>query len=455
MINPNIFRAYDIRGKYGKDLDKSVATIIGKGFGTYLGGNKSVVVGRDNRVHGQELQRAFIDGLMSTGCKVTNIGLSPSPYLYFSDIYGNFDAGCNVTASHNPPADNGFKLISKNAHSICGEEIKDIYNICYKGKFISGKGDYFERTFIDKYYEKLRQMFHFDRGIKIVVDCGNGVTGYMYPRLLRELGIDVIELYTELDGNFPNHQPDPIVETNLKDLKEKVIENHADFGVAFDGDGDRVAFIDAKGEFYNSDKTLNLLSIDLLNRKRGSKIVMTVSNSEAMYSDIENRGGIPIMTKVGHSFVEQTMTVEDALLGGEQSGHFFVKEDYYPFDDALVTTLKITEIFNDNKNLSFEGLFYNVPKTFSVPELRPYVADTKKFQLIDSISRYFTQKYNCNTMDGVRIRFGNNAWAGIRASNTSPRISICIEATDKNQLDQIKDEVINHLESYPSIDWDK
>jgi len=453
-INPYIFRAYDIRGIYEKDLTANSVYLIGQGFGTYLNGDKNVVCGRDNRIHGEILQTAFIKGLLSTGCNVTNIGLAPSPYLYFSNVSQNFEAGCNVTASHNPSEYNGFKLVSKNAHSVCGDEIQKIKQIINQGHFKKGSGQLKQASFTDKYKEKLHQMFKFQSPLKIVIDTANGIAGDLYPKILRSFGHEVIELYTELDGTFPNHAPDPIIEKNTEDLKKEVIQHQADLGICFDGDGDRCSFIDKYGQFYTADQILLILSRDLLSRHSKSKIVLTVSNSELLISDIKQHGGIPIMTKVGHSFVEETMTKEKALLGGEQSGHFFVKEDYYAYDDAIVTALKILKIM-DTTQKPFEELFLDVPKVWNEPEIRPFVKDDQKFELIHNISTYFQKTYNCNTLDGVRISFNNEAWAGIRASNTSPCISICLEARTKQELKNIKELVINHLKTYPEINWNK
>jgi phosphomannomutase/phosphoglucomutase len=452
MINSQIFRAYDIRGIYGQDLTAEGAELIGKGFGTYLGGGKKIVVGRDNRIHGEELQKAFIRGLVGTGCLVFDLGLSPSPYLYFANTYGQFEAGCNVTASHNSAEYNGFKLVGGQAHSICGQELQKILKIIQNKEFIVGVGSVIQVDFTREYKTKLQTMFSFSRKIRVVVDTGNGVAGQFYPSLINQLGVDVIGLYTELDGNFPHHSPDPIVEGNLIDLKQKVLENKADLGIAFDGDGDRVAFIDEKGNFHNSDQTLFLLSRDLLSRQVGSKVVFTVSNSQALFSDIEAHGGIPIMTKVGHSFVENTMAKEQALLGGEQSGHFFIKENYYAYDDALVAALKVIQILN-NGIKPISELFAELPPTFSEPEMRPYVNDDIKFKVIEKITRFFTPKYKCNTLDGVRIDFGEDAWAGLRASNTSPCLSICLEAKSKEKLIMIKNEIMAHLKEYPDINW--
>lgn len=456
-VPQNIFRAYDIRGTYPDQLNTDTAKLIGKGFATWLIGRTgnpgpSVVVGRDNRTHGEELQKAFIEGLMECGCGVTDIGLSPSPYLFFANTYGEFDAGCNVTASHNPKQYNGFKLITKNAHAVFGDLLQEVYQTIQKGEFAKGEGAMLHANLMDDYFKKLKGIFSFKRNLKVVVDTGNGVAGMLYPTILRKLGHHVDELYTELDGTFPNHEPDPIVEANLEDLKKKVLQSGADLGLAFDGDGDRASVITEKGEFVDADKTLMLLAQDALSRHPDKSIVFTVSNSQVLFELIEKWGGKPVMCPVGHSYVEHAMTENDAIFGGEQSGHFFLPEDYYPYDDALVAVCRILKIASDSDKKVSE-LFDEFPQTFSEPEIRPKCADDVKFEVIQKITDHFKDKYPCNTMDGVRIDFGNGGWAGIRASNTSPRLSITMEAKSQEELDKIKEIVLGHLKTYPDIDW--
>jgi len=456
-ILKNIFRAYDIRGTYPEELNSETTKLIGKGFATWLIGkfgnpSPSVVVGRDNRTHGEELQKAFIEGLMECGCGVTDIGLSPSPYLYFANTYGEFDAGCNVTASHNPKEYNGFKLMTKNAHAVFGDMIQEIYQIIRTGEFAKGEGAMLHANFMDDYFKKLKSIFSYPRPLKMVVDTGNGVAGMLYPTFLRKLGHQVEELYTELDGTFPNHEPDPIVEANLEDLKKKVIETGADLGLAFDGDGDRMGLVNEKGEFTDADKTLMLLTKDVLSRHPGSDLVYTVSNSQVLFDLAAKWGGKPHMCKVGHSYVEDAMSEYKAILGGEQSGHFFLPEDYYAYDDALVTTCRLLKIISDSEKPVSE-LFREFPETFAEPEMRPECPDDVKFDIIQKIINHFKDQYPAETMDGIRLDFGNGGWAGIRASNTSPRISITMEAKSQEALDEIKKIVLDHLKSYPEIQF--
>lgn len=458
MILQKIFRAYDIRGVYPEELNAETAKQIGKGFASWLIGrtgnpHPKIVVGRDNRLHSEELEKAFIEGLMESGCQVTPLGLSPSPYVYFANTFGQFDACCNITASHNPKEYNGFKLMTRNAHAVFGDQLQEIYQEIARGHFISGQGGEQPRDYKKEYFEKIHSLFSYQKSLKVVVDTGNGVAGRLYPEVLEKLGHQVTPLFTELDGSFPNHEPDPIVEKNLTVLKAKVTESGADIGLAFDGDGDRVSLVTEKGEWINADKTLMLLAHDVLSRHPGQSIVFTVSNSQALADLISEWGGKPMMCKVGHSYVEHAMTESQAILGGEQSGHFFLPENYFPYDDALITACRLLKIISDSGQKTSE-LFESFPKTWSIPEIRPFCPDESKFQVIQKIAGYFKDKYPANTIDGIRLDFGSGGWAGIRASNTSPKLSIIMEAKSQEELEKISGIVLGHLKTYNEIKFE-
>ncbi|MBN1258862.1 phosphomannomutase/phosphoglucomutase, partial [Candidatus Peregrinibacteria bacterium] len=447
-----------IRGVYPEDLNAESAELIGKGFGTYVvktTGKKNpwVVVGRDGRTHGLELEEAFIKGLTETGCHVADIGLATSPFLYFVNTVGEFDAGCNVTASHNPRQYNGFKLILEKGHAVFGDDLQEIHGLIRDGKLVSGKGEKKTGDYRGSYAQKLGFMFRYPRPLKIVVDTANGVAGAYYPQILKALGHEVTGLYTELDGNFPNHEPDPIVEKNLEALKKKVVEIGADIGFAFDGDGDRVGLVTEKGEFINADKTLMLLAKDALSRHKGRAAVFTVSNSQTLFELVKQWGGRPVMCKVGHSFVEAAMHENDAVVGGEQSGHFFLPENYYPYDDALVTACRILMIATKSDK-PVSALFEEFPKTYSEPEMRPYCDDEAKFEVLEKVQDHFRDKYPNTTLDGIRLDFGHGGWAGIRVSNTSPCLSVTMEAQTQKHLEEIKAIVLGHLKAYPEIRWE-
>ncbi|MBI5412399.1 phosphomannomutase/phosphoglucomutase [Candidatus Peregrinibacteria bacterium] len=459
-ISSAIFRAYDIRGTVPGQLNAEAAHAIGCGFALFLIREKAIphpriVVGRDNRTHGEALQQAFIKGLITHGCDVTDIGLAATPLLYFAATVGHFDAGCNVSASHNPAEYNGFKLVGKNAHAIFGEDLQMIYKMIKKPE----GGDIYPRlqvqirnaSFLGAYLNKIKSLFPNPQGLKIVVDTGNGIAGKFYPEILEALGNTVIPLFTELDGAFPNHQPDPIVEKNLEDLKKVVIANKADVGIAFDGDGDRLGIVDEKGIHWNSDRLAMLYVQDSLARTPKSRYVFTVSNSQLLFDMTEQWGGKAHMCPVGHSFVEEAMTKEGAILGGEQSGHFFLSENYFPYDDAIVAAGRLLEIMRKaGKPLSEQMALF--PKTIIAPEIRPYCSDETKFKIIEKIKTHFLKEYpSGNILDGIRIDFGNSSWAGIRVSNTSPCLSICMEATNEKELQNIQDKILGHLRIYNEI----
>lgn len=459
MIDQGIFRAYDIRGTYPNQLNRQTAEQIGKAFGTYLimkTDKKSprVAVGQDARTHSMELFEGFVAGLRSTGCDLTNLGITPSPYVYFVITEGKFDGGCNITASHNSKEYNGFKLMTENAHAVFGAKLQEVYKLIVNGDFSEGAGPMKTADYVDLYSNKIKSVFNYKKLLKVVIDTGNGVAGNLYPKVIKGLGHEVVELYTELDGNFPNHEADPVIESNMNDLKKKVVEEGADLGLGFDGDGDRIALVTERGEFVNSDHLLMLLSQDVLSRHSGGTLVFTVSNSQALFDLTKRWGGKPVMCKVGHSYVEDAMSEHKAILGGEQSGHFFLPEDYYPFDDALVTACRILKIVSDAAKPA-SSLFETFPKTFAIPEVRPYCPDDRKFEVIDQIVKHFKDEYPSTTMDGIRMDFDKGGWCGIRVSNTSPRISIIMEAESESHLKEIQDVVMGHLKSYPEIDWNR
>lgn len=453
MIPHNIFRAYDIRGKYGSELTAETARLIGKAFVTFIVEhnnipNPRIVVGRDNRTHGTELQNAFVAGLMEHGAQVFKLEDSTSPMLYFAVCHGRFDAGANVSASHNPAEYNGFKLVGREAHSICGSDIQKIKQIILDGKYHAESPGRLEDTYIEEeYYEKISSIIRLKRPLKIVLDAANGIAGKHYPELFRRLGCEVIELYCDQDGTFPNHEPDPVVEENTSDLKKTVLEHKADLGISFDGDGDRCAIVDEQGKYHDANESFVLLIRDILSRHKGTSVVYTVSNSLIVPEEIKNHGGIPKMVPVGHSHVEVAMHETKALLGGEQSGHFFVAENYYGFDDAAYTAAKLLEIFaNSNKSVSEH--YSSIPLVYAKPEFRPFCPDDQKFKVVENIAQELGQTYRCNTMDGVRVEFDDGAWFGIRASNTSPCLSLCMEAKDSSRLEEVFELAKSSLKKY-------
>lgn len=457
-INPLIFRAYDIRGIAHKDLTPETANLIGKGAGTYLQkiSGKNIVVGRDNRLHSPDLQKAFIDGLLSTGCNVTNIGEVTSPMMYYSVCKYEFDGGVTITASHNPKEYNGVKIVSKNAHSVCGDELQKILQLIQNNDFLLGEGNYVEKDVFEDYQHDIASKVKLAKPLKIVIDAGNGVAGKFAPSLFRTLGCEVTELYCELDGNFPNHEANPEEYENMKDLIAKVGEVSADIGLGFDGDGDRVGVVDENGHHYSADYLILLLARDLLTRHSGAKIVFDVKVTQTLIDDIKQHGGEPVMSKTGHSFIETRMKEIGALLAGEVSGHLFFAENYYGFDDAFLGAAKLLEILSKSGK-SFSRLFDDVPSTYATPEFKAHTPDDKKFEIVDALVKHFTANYDCITLDGVRVNFTPNAWGAVRCSNTSPNLTLRFEADSQEKLDEIQKIMVDELKKYPevSLDWYK
>lgn len=460
-IDPRIFRAYDIRGVALEQLTVEGARLIARGYGSELrermpGKTPRVCVGRDARTHGPQLERAVIDGLTEAGCDVYTIGAVSSPLAYFTICDGHFDAGVQVTASHNPAKDNGLKLSLAHAHSFLGDDIQGLRKRVEEGRFATGaQGTVQPYDGVTPYLAAMKKMFGEDlQGMKIVVDGGNGVAGPVNCEALRAAGAEVVELYIEPDGTFPNHPADPSKRSTLKELQETVAKEKADIGFAYDGDGDRLGLVDETGAIRSADEIILMLAQDMLTRHPGTSVVFTVSNSSILETEIPRLGGVPVMCKVGHGNVEHAMTESKALVGGEQSGHFFCFEDYHGFDDALVTAFRLASIAKKGGKTVSE-VMSGFPKVYLAQERRPACPDDKKFVIIEEVKKHFAGKYPVVTMDGARVDFGDGAWAGLRASNTSPCLSLCIEARSPEKLKAVEDEILEHMKTYPDIDWEQ
>lgn len=454
-IDAKIFRAYDIRGLAGKQLTEEVYRALGQAFGSelrerYKKDHPTVCVGRDARTHSPDFEDALVEGLLDTGCHVLRIGMTPSPVNYFTICDQALDGGAQVTASHNPPHDNGLKLCVREAEAFAGEDIQHLRRRIEEERYVSGEGGEKGYDAVGPYVRRLSDQFKgVGEGLTVVVDGGNGVAGPTYCEVLRKVGAEVIELYTEPDGNFPNHPADPSKHDTLKDLQKAVQEEEADLGFAYDGDGDRLGLVDEHATIRTADEVLLLFAHDHLTRFPGAPVIFTVSNSGILQTEIEAAGGKPVMSKVGHSFVEHAMREHGAMVGGEQSGHFFLAEDYFGFDDALVASLRILAILGGKATLS--ELCEKFPEVYQAPERRPHVPDEHKGRVVDAVTTHFRHEYDVDTLDGVRIDFGDGAWAGIRQSNTSPCISVCIEARTPERLKEIETMILAHLEEYPEV----
>lgn len=452
-----IFRAYDIRGIAMGDnavLTTDLALAIGKATGTYLlrYGHRNLVCGRDGRLTSEALQQAFIDGVLATGLNVCNIGLAVSPMLYFASCQPEFDCGVNITASHNPKEYNGLKIVGDNAHSICGDELKIIYEMMIATDFVEGSGVYSELDIWPRYRDFLIELVPVGKPISVVADAANGVAGAFLADLFAKMpNVEAKLLYTEVDGNFPNHEANPEDIKNMQAVIEAVGETKAQLGFGFDGDGDRVGMVDRDGTFYSADLLLLVMVRDLLKRKPGSKVVFDVKCSKALENDIIQQGGVPLRSATGHSFIESRMRAEGALIGGEISGHMFFAEDYFGYDDAFLAMLKLIAITADADG-DFASLLAGVPKLINTPEIKLACPDGEKFLVVTYLKEYFAKReWELLTIDGVFVSLDDQTWGACRASNTSPNLTLRFEAPTSERLEEVMAVFREALASYPNL----
>ncbi len=437
-LNPHIFRQYDIRGVAETDLTDEAVTRIGKAYGTFCRhyGKHNVVVGRDCRASGPRIQAALVDAIISTGVNVTDIGICPTPCMYFALFHFDKDGGIQVTGSHNPPHENGCKVcVGKD--SIFGADIQKLYEIAESGRFATGEGILDERDIVTPYMDWVTKNISLARPLKVVLDAGNGMAGQTAPEIFRRLGCEVVELFCELDGSFPNHHPDPTVEANLVDLKRAVQEHQPDLGIGFDGDADRIGVIAPDGSILWGDQLMILYSRAVLAEEPGATIIGEVKCSSTMYADIAAHGGRGIMWKTGHSMIKNKLKEEGAALGGEMSGHIFFKHRFFGYDDAVYAACRLAEIVAAADRPIHE-LLADVPTTYATPEIRETCADDIKFAVADAC-RAFVQAdgANCIDVDGMRVQWDDNSWGLIRASNTGPVLVLRAEATTAARRDEV------------------
>lgn len=449
MINPQIFREYDIRGIVDKDLTDKAVENIGLSFGTYLRNLnlKSVALGGDCRLSTNRFRAILSDALAQTGCKVIDVGTVPTPVLYYAIEKLQTDGGLMVTGSHNPPDFNGFKLCV-GTFSIYGQEIQKIREIIDDGVYISGEGSCEKyNSIIQDYQDYVVEHLLVDRPIKVIVDSGNGTAGPIAPDIYRRLGCEVISLFEEMDGTFPNHHPDPTVKENIEILIRKVIDEKADVGIGFDGDSDRIGAVDENGNIVWGDQLLMIFARAVLKEHPGATVISEVKSSKNLYDDVRNHGGNPIMWKTGHSLIKEKMREENALLGGEMSGHMFFADKYFGFDDAIYAGGRLLEILSQtDKPLS--ELLSDVPPVYNTPEIRIDCPDEKKFEVVEHVKRYFEKKKcDINDIDGMRITF-EHGWALVRASNTQPVLVLRFESNSEELLAEIKDMIMRKVEEF-------
>ena len=453
-INPQIFREYDIRGIVGTDLTPESVTSIGKAIGTYIrrGNGKNMILGRDVRSSSVEFCNILSKALNSTGCNVIDIGMVPTPVLYFALHHFNADGGVMITGSHNPPEFNGFK-ISQGLHSLYGEKVQELKGLIEVNDFEVGTGTTQQQPVLAEYMEKICSILEIPRKIKVVVDGGNGCFGIVGPDLLKKLGQTPIELFSEPDGTFPNHHPDPTVSEHLTDLIEKVRLENAELGIGFDGDADRIGVVDEKGNILWGDQLLTIFARDILSRNPGATIVGEVKCSQNLYKDIKKHGGVPIMAAAGHSLIKNKMRETGALLAGEMSGHICFADNYYGFDDAIFAACRVLQIVaQSNKKVS--EMLADLPKTAYTPEIRIDCPDDQKFKIVRELTEIFREKYEVIDIDGVRVNF-DDGWALIRASNTQPVLVLRLEAVTKERLKELVAVIKKQTDKYkPVIQFD-
>lgn len=456
QINKKIFREYDIRGLAGIDLDAAKVKLIGRAFASYLkknGESLKVVVGRDNRLSSLEYLNALKEALVESGCEVIDIGLVVSPIYYFA--LQKFKAsGSMVTASHNPKEYNGFK-VNMVSGSICGAELQKLFAIIEKEDFISGSGKISEVEIVPAYLSMLQEKIKLVKPLKIVVDCGNGAASLFAESIMKNWGLEVIPLYCESDGNFPNHLADPVKLENMRELIAKVKETKADIGIGFDGDGDRLGVVDDQGNLIFGDLLMTLYYGEILPKYPRMTCLIEVKCSQILYERCAKFGGKPEFSKTGHALIKAKMKETGAKFAGEMSGHMFFADEYYGFDDAFYAAGRILRIITkENKKLS--ELLSAMPRYQITPEVRVETTDEAKFEIVADVVRHFKEKYEVITVDGARVNFPFGGWGLVRASNTQPALVVRAEAKNIDDLEKIKKILEEKLLTYPSIkkiDW--
>ncbi len=444
----HIFREYDIRGLADDELTNDTARLIGQAFGSFLmmQGKRKVALGHDLRPSSERIVTAMVEGLRSSGCDTLDLGLIPTPLLYFGIIHFKQDAGVCITGSHNPPEYNGFKF-QLSDRPFFGADIQKLAEKIHPENFSKGSGDYQKADVISPYLAEFKKQFDYKKKWKIVVDSGHGMAGMIAPKLFKDLGLEVIELYSNLDPTFPDHHPDPSIPENMKDLQTKVRQTGAQLGIAFDGDADRVGVADELGQILASDRLLVLYARQVLKNKKGAAVIGDVKCSPVLYQEIAKAGGRPILWKTGHSLIKAKMKEEKAVLGGELSGHMFFADRWYGFDDAIYAACRTVEIL-DEENRPFSELTADLPKTFSTSEIRLEVAnDQKKFEIVQAVVAELKKDYKVIDIDGARVEFPDG-WGLIRASNTQPVLVMRFEANTEKRLAELRSLIESKIKKY-------
>ena len=440
-----IFKAYDIRGIVDKSLTETVTEQIGQAIGTEatLAGDRSVVIGRDGRLSGPSLATALSEGIRSTGCDVVDIGMVPTPVTYFATHHLETGSAVSITGSHNPPEYNGLKVMIA-GETLAGDRIQMLRKRIEEQDLLSGNGSHHQESVTEAYVARITGDITLQRPLKVVLDCGNGVGGSIAPRVLKEIGCDVTELFSDVDGTFPNHHPDPSQPENLNDLIEMVITTKADFGMALDGDGDRLGVVSATGDIIFADRQLLLFARDVLSRHPGAEIIYDVKCSKVLPDAIRESGGLPTMWKTGHSFIKAKLKESGAILAGEMSGHIFFKERWYGFDDGIYAAARLCELLSAQDDPP-TAVFKSIPELVSTPELRLEMEEGEHHALVEQFVRNarFPTGEIC-TIDGIRVDF-KTGFGLARASNTTSTVILRFEADRQQQLTEIQEQFRSQL----------
>lgn len=447
-MNKHMFREYDIRGIFNKDLTEEAVTTLGRAVGKYFHsrGVKKTAVGRDCRLSSDDIFKWLSSSLLASGIDVIDLGLVPTPVLYFAVQHFNLPSGVMITGSHNPPDYNGFK-IQVGDLTIYGEEIQKIYRAAGASDFIDGKGTLKRENALAPYRDYMLGDIKIERkDLKFVVDCGNGAASVIATKIMKDLGLDPVELYCEPDGRFPNHHPDPTVPANLEDLIRTVRETNADLGISYDGDADRLGVVDSNGEILWGDRLLIIFSRDILKENPGAHVLGEVKCSQVLYDDIKAHGGNPIMWKTGHSLIKAKIKETGALIGGEMSGHMFFSHRYFGFDDAIYASLRLLELVSRQSG-GLKNLTAGIPQVVVTPEIRVDCPDEKKFEIVKKLQEVFKKRKDLTVIDidGARVHY-SSGWGLVRASNTQPVLVMRFEADSEENLNKIRKDIESILE---------
>lgn len=444
-MNPEIFREYDIRGIAGKDMDDNDVYNIGRALGSYIKRNsgKKICLSRDCRTTSDNYGNIVSKALTDAGCDVLDIGITTTPMLYYSIHKLYADGGIMITASHNPPEYNGFK-VNIGTDSLHGQDLQKIKNMILENDYESGSGTVKQENITDSYYDFIINDINLNKKLKVGVDAGNGTAGPFAVEIFKRLGCKVYDLYCDMDGTFPNHEADPTVEKNLEDLKKLVKENSLDIGIGFDGDGDRLGIIDSSGNIIYGDQMMIIFAREVLKNNPEAVFISEVKCSLTMYEDIEKNGGKAVMWKTGHSKIKKKMKETNALLAGEMSGHIFFADRYFGHDDGIYAACRMLEII-DKTGKSPSELICDVPKTFSTPEIRMECPEDKKPSIVSKMTETFKKTNKVIDIDGARILY-DDGWGLIRSSNTQPVLVLRFESYTEDGLSRIKNEIESKLQ---------